>query len=252
MATTSRARSPQASARKGKLLLCCATALSDVEVEYEEGAAVREQPFGVYAARIERLDRIAHDVMLVALRLVGGKRIVFEAGQYINIILPDGDRRAYSFTTPSGETDLVELHVRRMPGGQVHHAPLRAHEGRRPGALRGPDRRVHPARAERAAADLRRRGDRLRAGEEPARAGVPDGHHAPAPLLLGRAQAARPLLRRAAGALAAGAPELQVRAGALGGGARGRVDRPHRVRPRGDPRRLPGPRRGSRSMRAAR
>jgi NAD(P)H-flavin reductase len=103
---------------QGKLLLCCATALSDVEVEYEEGAAVREQPFGVYAARIERLDRIAHDVMLVALRLVGGKRIAFEAGQYINIILPDGDRRAYSFTTPSGETDLVELHVRRMPGGK--------------------------------------------------------------------------------------------------------------------------------------
>ena len=101
-----------------KLLLCCATALSDVEVEYEEGAAVREQPFGVYAARIERLDRIAHDVMLVALRLVGGKRIAYEAGQYINVILPDGDRRAYSFTTPSGETDLVELHVRRMPGGK--------------------------------------------------------------------------------------------------------------------------------------
>jgi NAD(P)H-flavin reductase/quinol-cytochrome oxidoreductase complex cytochrome b subunit len=103
---------------QSKLLLCCATALSDVEVEYEEGAAVREQPFGVYAARIERLDRIAHDVMLVALRLVGGKRVAFEAGQYINIILPDGDRRAYSFTMPSGETDLVELHVRRMPGGK--------------------------------------------------------------------------------------------------------------------------------------
>jgi ferredoxin len=94
---------PAAERAGSKLLLCCATALSDVEVEYEEGAAVREQPFGVYAARIERLDRIAHDVMLVALRLVGGKRIAYEAGQYINVILPDGDRRAYSFTMPSGE-----------------------------------------------------------------------------------------------------------------------------------------------------
>jgi NAD(P)H-flavin reductase len=103
---------------QGKLLLCCATALSDVEVEYEEGAAVREAPFGVYAARIERLDRLAHDVLGVALRLVGGKKIAYEAGQYINVILPDGDRRAYSFTTPSGETDLVELQVRRMPGGK--------------------------------------------------------------------------------------------------------------------------------------
>jgi NAD(P)H-flavin reductase/quinol-cytochrome oxidoreductase complex cytochrome b subunit len=103
---------------KGKLLLCCATALSDVEVEYEEGAAVREQPMGVYPARVERLEKIAHDVMRVALHLVGGRKIEFEAGQYVNIILPDGDRRSYSFTVPSGETDVVELHVRRMPGGK--------------------------------------------------------------------------------------------------------------------------------------
>ena len=103
---------------QGKLLLCCATALSDVEVEYEEGAAVREQPLGVYPARVERLDKIAHDVMLVALRLAGGRTIAFEAGQYVNVMLPDGDRRSYSFTVPSGETPLVELHVRRMPGGK--------------------------------------------------------------------------------------------------------------------------------------
>jgi CDP-4-dehydro-6-deoxyglucose reductase len=109
---------PDPERARGKLLLCCATALSDVELEYEEGAAVREQPLGVYPARVERLEKLAHDVMLVALRLAGGKRIAFEAGQYLNVILPDGDRRSYSFTVPSGETDLVELHVRRMPGGK--------------------------------------------------------------------------------------------------------------------------------------
>lgn len=103
---------------QGKLLLCCATALSDLEVEYEEGAAVREQPLGVFSARVERLEKLAHEVMLVALRLGGGRRVAFEAGQYLNIILPDGDRRSYSFTVASGETDLVELHVRRMPGGK--------------------------------------------------------------------------------------------------------------------------------------
>jgi NAD(P)H-flavin reductase len=109
---------PKEERAKGGLLMCCATALSDIEIEYEEGAAVREQPLGVYPARVERLEKIAHDVMLVALRLAGGRRIAFEAGQYLNIILADGDRRSYSFTVPSGETDLVELHVRRMPGGK--------------------------------------------------------------------------------------------------------------------------------------
>jgi NAD(P)H-flavin reductase/ferredoxin len=102
----------------GKVLLCCATAEGDVEIEYEAGAAVREQPLPVYAARVERLDKLAHDVMRVALRLEGGKRVAFEAGQYLNVLLPDGERRAYSFTVPSGETDLVELHIRRQPGGK--------------------------------------------------------------------------------------------------------------------------------------
>ena len=104
--------------RAGRILLCCARALSDVEFEYEEDAAARGTQVATYEARVERLDRLAHDVMLVALRLPEGRSIAFEAGQYLNIVLEDGARRSYSFTTPSGATDLVELHVRLMPGGR--------------------------------------------------------------------------------------------------------------------------------------
>ena len=100
----------------GKFLLCCATALTDVEAEYQEGAAVRERP--VYTAQVESLERLAPDVMLVGLRLPPERSIEFEAGQYINILLDDGDRRSYSFTTGPRKTDLVQLHVRRMPGGK--------------------------------------------------------------------------------------------------------------------------------------
>src|SRR5690606_19369640 len=104
--------------RAGRVLLCCARALSDVEFEYEENAAARGTRMETYEARVERLDRLAHDVMLVALRLPQGRQVEFEAGQYLNIVLEDGARRSYSFTTPSGSTDLVELHVRLMPGGR--------------------------------------------------------------------------------------------------------------------------------------
>jgi NAD(P)H-flavin reductase/ferredoxin len=102
----------------GRILLCCARALSDVEFEYEENAAARGTQVGTWLARVERLERLAHDVMLVALRLPEGERIDFEAGQYLNILLEDGSRRSYSFTTPSGSTDVIELHVRLMPGGR--------------------------------------------------------------------------------------------------------------------------------------
>jgi len=104
--------------RAGRILLCCARALSDVEFEYEENAAARGTQVATYEARVERLERLAHDVMLVALRLPEGRRIDFEAGQYLNVVLEDGARRSYSFTTPSASTDLVELHVRLMPGGR--------------------------------------------------------------------------------------------------------------------------------------
>ena len=104
--------------RAGRILLCCACARSDVEFEYEADAARRGTEVHEYQARVERLDLLGHDVMLVALRLPEGERIAFEAGQYVNVILDDGARRSYSFTVPSGSTDLVELHVRKVPGGR--------------------------------------------------------------------------------------------------------------------------------------
>jgi NAD(P)H-flavin reductase/quinol-cytochrome oxidoreductase complex cytochrome b subunit len=107
-----------AARERGEVLLCCASAHSDVEVELEPGAALREGPLPVYEARIDDLRLLAPDVMCLALRLPAGQTIRFEAGQYINILLDDGARRSYSFTTPSGETDLIQLHIRRIPGGR--------------------------------------------------------------------------------------------------------------------------------------
>jgi NAD(P)H-flavin reductase len=60
---------------------------------------------------------VAPDVMGLSLVIRGDRRIRYEAGQYINIVLEDGQRRAYSFTAPSGEADRIELHIRRIPGG---------------------------------------------------------------------------------------------------------------------------------------
>jgi CDP-4-dehydro-6-deoxyglucose reductase len=47
-----------------------------------------------------------------------GQQIAFKAGQYINIILEDGQRRAFSFANPPHEAEFVELQIRLMPGGR--------------------------------------------------------------------------------------------------------------------------------------
>jgi NAD(P)H-flavin reductase/ferredoxin len=99
---------------QGKVLLCCATALSDVDIEVRTAAA----PAHVWEAVVARMERAAPEVMLLWLRLEGSRQIDYLAGQYINILLEDGSRRAFSFATAPGASELIELHVRRMPGGR--------------------------------------------------------------------------------------------------------------------------------------
>ena len=49
------------------------------------------------------------------------------AGQYINIVLDDGAKRAFSFANPPADPgqppstagDVIELHVRLIPGGRL-------------------------------------------------------------------------------------------------------------------------------------
>ena len=55
--------------------------------------------------------------MLVHLRFPAGLRVKFKPGQYLNVILPDGERRNFSIANPPRESDGVQLHIRRVPGG---------------------------------------------------------------------------------------------------------------------------------------
>ena len=101
---------------QGKVLMCCATALEDAVIAYE-AAAVR-RTVREYRARVVSLEQLTYDVMRVLLKLPEGQQITFKAGQYINILLDDGQRRAFSFANPPHEPDFVELQIRLMPGGR--------------------------------------------------------------------------------------------------------------------------------------
>ncbi len=102
----------------GLVLTCCATPLSDVEIEYVPKAGVERPPLQTYTARVERMERLSYDVMQVFLRVEGGEKIKFYAGQYINIFLDDGQKRAYSFATAPGKSGTIELQIRLVPGGK--------------------------------------------------------------------------------------------------------------------------------------
>jgi NAD(P)H-flavin reductase len=64
------------------------------------------------------MQRVAPDVMIVQLKLPEGARIPYRAGQYFNVVLEDGARRAFSFATAPDDSDSIEMHVRLVPGGR--------------------------------------------------------------------------------------------------------------------------------------
>ena len=101
----------------GYLLLCQARAASDVTVEARLIASVAEVEIKTLPCRIERLAPLAPDVMQVWLRLPAVERLPFHAGQYLDVLLEGGRRRSFSIASPPHDSGLIELHVRRVPGG---------------------------------------------------------------------------------------------------------------------------------------
>lgn len=107
---------PAAERERGHVLLCCARPRSDLVLEAPRAAtaAVQSREF---PCRVSRLERLAEDVMLVELQLPASEPFSFRAGQYIDIVLADGQRRSFSIANAPHRTDSLELHIRRVPGG---------------------------------------------------------------------------------------------------------------------------------------
>lgn len=103
---------------RGFALFCCAQATSDLEIEIREIAGVGDMPAKKLPCRVNALERVAHDVMILRLQLPANERLQYLAGQYLEFILKDGKRRAYSIATAPHAEGLLELHIRHLPGGQ--------------------------------------------------------------------------------------------------------------------------------------
>jgi CDP-4-dehydro-6-deoxyglucose reductase len=102
----------------GFVLLCQARARSDVCIETHEITTPDQVLIKRLPARIERALPLSHDVMGLYLRLPAAETFRFEAGQYIDIMLSGGRRRSFSIASPPHCSRLLELHVRRVAGGE--------------------------------------------------------------------------------------------------------------------------------------
>ena len=72
----------------------------------------------ILPTRVEQLSRLADDIMALSLKLPQEERLQFLAGQYVDIIMKDGRRRAFSLANAPHNDTVLELHIRRIEGGE--------------------------------------------------------------------------------------------------------------------------------------
>jgi len=111
----------QVEADAGFALSCQALARSDLVVRVE-GLSQQAAPAAVRVqTRIAALERLCHDVLRVVLLPPPGQQLSYTAGQYLDVLLPDGARRSFSFAS-APDAGVLDLHVRRVPGGRFTEA----------------------------------------------------------------------------------------------------------------------------------
>jgi len=104
--------------KNGFVLLCAAhPRTGPLVIEAEElgpelGITVRTFP-----ARVAIKRQLAHDVVGLTLQLPAAQHLRFLAGQYVDVLLRDGRRRAFSLASPPQQDQQLEFQIRRVPDG---------------------------------------------------------------------------------------------------------------------------------------
>jgi CDP-4-dehydro-6-deoxyglucose reductase len=109
---------PEEDKAQGKALFCQAKPLSDLVIEARTIGAAKDIQVKTLPCRVQKLERATQDVMLLGLKLPANERLQFLAGQFLEFLLKDGKRRSFSMANAPHDDELIQLHVRHVPGGQ--------------------------------------------------------------------------------------------------------------------------------------
>jgi CDP-4-dehydro-6-deoxyglucose reductase/3-phenylpropionate/trans-cinnamate dioxygenase ferredoxin reductase subunit len=111
-------------ARDGTALMCRAQPRADLTIRPRRFERIDIFRRKTVMATIFRLARPAPDVTILTLRFPIGLRAPFKAGQYLQVVMDDGDRRNFSMANAARDNDGAELHIRQVPGGKFSIATL--------------------------------------------------------------------------------------------------------------------------------
>lgn len=101
----------------GLALFCQARPRTDVVIEARELVTAAGIGIKTLPARVLKMEKAAADVMILSLTLPANQRLQFLAGQYVDILLKDKQRRSFSLANPPGADETLQLHIRHVPNG---------------------------------------------------------------------------------------------------------------------------------------
>jgi CDP-4-dehydro-6-deoxyglucose reductase len=135
--------------------------------------------------RVQQLERAAPDVLILQLQLPATQNFRYHAGQYLEFLLKDGSRRAYSMANAPGRMSPASTCTSATCPAASSPTTPSAHEGEGDPARRRPVRQLLPARRLRQADRAAGQRHRLRADQGADRAARAQRQHAPATLYWG-------------------------------------------------------------------
>ena len=103
---------------EGKCLPCQGFAASDLSIAVRESEGTADIEVKLLPVRVHAADHLTHDVVRLLLKLPDNQRLQFLAGQYLDFMLSDGRRRAFSIANAPHDDEFLELHIRHVDGGQ--------------------------------------------------------------------------------------------------------------------------------------
>lgn len=117
----------------GKALFCCAKPNSNLVIERPMGFPCFPMPTSstpadmdiqevvdtiakTISCRVESMEKMSDDVMLLCLKLPAKESVQFLAGQHINIVTEDGRQHKFPLANAPHDNKFLQLHVRNIQG----------------------------------------------------------------------------------------------------------------------------------------
>ena len=93
-------------------LLCQCRAKSDLYIAVDEIDVLANIEVRSLPCRVEKINRLNHDVIQILLKIPGSQSIQYLAGQYLDLEHSDFEPRSFSIANSPTNSNIIELHIR--------------------------------------------------------------------------------------------------------------------------------------------